>query len=440
MELKNEITVILNSNKTSGKISKPIFEILVQYMDFKMFFRFGTRVCKTFRGLFFNSSRWRIIDLSFLGSVDANFKIYKLCGTLRSYHQNGNFIFEDDEENPITNTTNDETATNKIFYTPYVETLILDSLDKATEDCFKHINNCRIMNKIENLSLFKTNIRSLNIFFETNPPRNIISLALPTLTDIQANHYKKIPNLQSLALNGIYQPVQIIKFLDSCKSLKKLDIFHSLKSLDENLSSKLITCTQITHLRLSNIDIDTDILLTIFMNLINLEHLVVHNIAQLSSACVDTAIESLKNLKELNIKFCRNANKITESSKSLQIFDCSYSGIKSFEFPNLISLTIGGYSLNNYEIFDIFSQFHSLKYLDLGRADITNEKLQTIFKYVGKDLEVINLLDNKSISSDSVDLVISKCPKLFKLFIDKNQNISKETIERLKSLNILLKN
>ncbi|KAN0004333.1 hypothetical protein ACTFIZ_010491 [Dictyostelium cf. discoideum] len=485
-EIKLGVSTLIISNKILNKISKPLFDSIVNEMDFKTFFRFGSSVCKHLRSFFFYSNRWRVMDLSFM--VDAQDKvIYRLCSTLNQYFNNNNFNFidrisennevddnnhneedEDDENNNnnsnniinnneiVENSDNDNNETTdksnniiiikkenkrnkktRIFHSFYIETLIMDKLYRITSNVFKYINNCVAMSNIENLSINDClSIKFFNGFFETPHQRKIVSLSLPTFISSEPpNYFKKLGSLTSLNLPGTVESIQLYKYLESCPLLTKLVLSYRSKDslFNPSLLEKLYKCKQITHLTLVNMIIRNDIFISLFMSLTNLQVINIYNNFQITGGAINTALESMPNLRELSIEFCRNVGNINVHSDTLKVFRSSYTlTCPEISFPNLYDLSIIDWNITKDNCFSIFSKLSKLKFLNISKTKINDEVLENVLSLVGEGLETLNL-DSNQITDKSINIILNHCKTLCKVYLN-NTLISTEKANELYKL------
>ncbi|KAM9946436.1 hypothetical protein ACTFIT_004745 [Dictyostelium discoideum] len=481
-EIRLGVSTLIISNNILNKISKPLFDSIVNEMDFKTFFRFGSSVCKHLRSLFFYSNRWRVMDLSFM--VEAQDKvIYRLCSILNQYFNNNNFNFidrisennnetndnnhnEDDEDNEnnnnnneIVENSNNETTENnnnndhhnniiiikenkknkktRIFHSFYIETLIMDKLYKITSNVFKYINNCVAMSNIENLSINDClSIKFFNGFFETPHQRKIVSLSLPTFISSEPpNYFKKLGSLTSLNLPGTVESIQLYKYLESCPLLTKLMLSYRSKDslFNPSLLEKLYKCKQITHLTLVNMIIRNDIFISLFMSLTNLQVINIYNNFQITGGAINTALESMPNLRELSIDFCRNVGNINVHSETLKTFRSSYTlTCPEISFPNLNDLSIIDWNITKDNCFSIFSKLNKLKFLNISKTKIDDEVLENVLSLVGEGLETLNLSSNQ-ITDKSIDIILNHCKTLCKVYLN-NTLISTEKANELYKL------
>ncbi|KAK5578076.1 hypothetical protein RB653_003029 [Dictyostelium firmibasis] len=464
-----------NNKNILNKISKPLFDSIVNEMDFKTFFRFGSSVCKHLRSLFFFSNRWRIMDLSFMNDNTQDKVIYRLCGTLNQYFNNNDFNFidrksennddnekqEEEEEDcgvennqlegMIFNKDNNKNSDKndiirikkgnkktRIFHSFYIETLVLDTLYKITSNVFKYINNCVAMSNIENLSINDClGIKFFNGFFEIPHQRKIVSLSLPAFSSSEpSNYFKKLGSLTSLNLPGTVESIQLYKYLESCPLLTKLVLSYRSKDslFNPSLLEKLYKCKQITHLTLVNMIIRNDIFISLFMSLTNLQVIKIYNSFQITGGAINTALESMPQLRELSIDFCRNVGNINVHSDTLKVFHSSYTlTCPEISFPNLNNLSIIDWSITKENYFTIFSKFKGqLKFLSMSKTKIDDEILESVLSLIGCGLETLDLGFNQ-ITDKSIDVILNHCKTLCKVYLN-NTLITKEKADELYKL------
>ncbi|KYQ90491.1 leucine-rich repeat-containing protein (LRR) [Tieghemostelium lacteum] len=379
------------------KLSKYLFDLIVRHLNFHDFFRFG-RIDKHHRQLFLKSNKWKIVDLSTYPREKMVDKvIYQFTSTLNYYSKEFSGVM------------------------PSAETLNLNGQFQLTESSLQYIANCILLNNLSSLSLITcTKIKNISSFFKTSQPRTTLTtLAIPTLS--YHGIMELLPNLSSvtsLEVPGAIEKILFYRVLESAPNLKSITLkFRSSDNLfGPYILEKFMLFTGITSVYFSNMNMDNEDFLKIFISLNNLETVFVINNFSLTGTTVNTLLETSKSLNQLSIKYCRNVSHIYEISDSLTIFDGSHTRpCPDIQFKNIVNLSISNWKLTPEITSSIFEkEYNSLRYLDLTNCNLNDQLLLPILTGIGRKLIRIDLSTNE-ITNQSLPVILEHCKSLYKI-------------------------
>ncbi|EGG18355.1 hypothetical protein DFA_03849 [Cavenderia fasciculata] len=444
-----------------------LFDYLVSSsVPFREFIRFGS-TCKHYRKLMMRSNKWLHVDVSPLNEFFKDTNLFNLTRLLNQYHRQD-------------------------VGTPFINRLTLNGCYQLTDRALYYLSNCTLFVHLEHISLDNcVKITAIDDLFRPCPPmpeisttttstttdnnNNIVddlnqltitstpttpptpqlildrtplkSICLPSLhTRTIPNILKYLSSITSLSLNGSVERIIFLRFLESTPKLTHLKLTSRTKDniFSSTILDKLCAFRNLERLELiSMMHLTDEDVGRMSFSLVNLTGLVITNNLHLSGSVVNLILESCQNLFELRIKYCRNVERINVESKSLRIFDASYTKpCLDIKFPNLFEMAIGGWVMNDDEYLQLFSNISpKLIHMDLSHTQITDKQVEIVLPLT-RNLQRLDL-NYTNITLKSIETISKYCKQLFKLDITNHDgNITKEKcvqlLQNIKSLEQLV--